>query len=132
MLEQRQDALEEGLERLLTTTQTLAGNSEAHAQILQTAANITNDLLDTLEVSTATAESLNQSLGTAGPGSWWSFVFYPAVTLVLGSYGLEPSMVRNLALIAAGEVIAFIVTTPSFDLLYNSYLSSYIDFEDKE
>ncbi|KAK1759586.1 nuclear fusion protein KAR5 [Echria macrotheca] len=122
-LGQRQDALEEGFERLLASTKTMASDSEAHAQVLKIAANITNDLLDTLEVSTATVESLTQSLGTAGVGHWWSFIFYPAVTLVLGSYGLEPSMTRNLALIAIGEAIAFITTTPSFDLPGREYFT---------
>jgi len=118
-LGQRQDALEEGFDRLLIATQKLATDSEYHSQTLQVAANLTNDLLDTLEVTTATAGSLSKSLEGVAASKWWNFIICPSLTLILGSYGLEPSIYRNLALISFGEIIAVFLAIPteSFVLL---------------
>lgn len=48
---------------------------------------------------------------SASGAAWWPYVICPAVSLVLGSYGLPPSMLRNLGLIAAGEAFGFVVAS---------------------
>ncbi len=35
----------------------------------------------------------------------------PAISLVMGSYGLPPSILRNLGLIAAGEAFGFVIAS---------------------
>lgn len=46
-------------------------------------------------------------------GHWWPYVICPAFSLVMGSYGLPPSVTRNIALIALGETFGFAIA--SFD-----------------
>jgi len=119
-LARRQDAVEQGFDRLLITTQKMAATSESHTQALQQAANITNDLLDTLEDTVSTAASLNESLLFNGKSSgWWPYIICPGFTLVLGSYGLEPSAIRNFGLVALGEFVAFFVSIFSSDRLFD-------------
>jgi hypothetical protein len=38
--------------------------------------------------------------------TWWPYIICPAISLVLGSYGLPPSVFRNLMLTAVGELFA--------------------------
>lgn len=119
---------------MLAVAQTLTTDSEFHTRSLQAATNITNDLLDTLEVTTATAGSLSKALESVTTTNWWNFIICPAATLVLGSYGLEPSISRNLGLLALGETIAFFLSMPiqSFGLPDGGYFSSYFGSEDHE
>ena len=35
----------------------------------------------------------------------------PAVSLVMGSYGLPPSILRNLGLVAVGEAFGFVIVS---------------------
>ncbi|GAB1315695.1 hypothetical protein MFIFM68171_05905 [Madurella fahalii] len=111
MLAQRQDTLEHGMDRLLTTTETLSTKLDDHSSMLKQASNITNEILDALEDTAAAASSLNQSFfTTVTTQSWWPFIVFPAACLVLGSYGLPPSIFRNLGLLALGEAIGFTVS----------------------
>lgn len=52
--------------------------------------------------------SLSYSRGS-GLFKWASYVISPVVTLMLGSYGLEPSAIRNLGLVVLGELVGFLV-----------------------
>lgn len=40
---------------------------------------------------------------------WFSYIVSPVVTLMLGSYGLAPSAMRNLGLVVLGEFVGFLV-----------------------
>lgn len=75
---------------------------------------MTNEVLETLEaVAGATAkieEADRLRWGSVGLGSWIPYIISPATTLFLGSYGLAPSALRNLGLVALGEVIGLCVT----------------------
>lgn len=47
--------------------------------------------------------------GGFGLVKWASYIVSPVVTLMLGSYGLAPSAMRNLGLIALGEFFGFLI-----------------------
>lgn len=112
MLVQRQDTLEQGLGRLATATEQLATKFEDHSSMLKQANNITNDILDALEETAAVATWMNQSFfSNIAARSWWPFVLFPTASLIMGSYGLPPSIFRNIGLLVFGELIAFVVST---------------------
>lgn len=75
------------------------------------ARNLTNDILSTLEEvaeNAAVIEEANRSLWSGfGFGGWMPYIVSPVVTLLLGSYGLAPSAIRNLGLVALGEAVVF-------------------------
>lgn len=53
------------------------------------------------------SHSYFQGLGLSG---WVPYIVSPIVTLLLGSYGLGPSAIRNLGLVALGEVVGYSVS----------------------
>ncbi|KAL2259572.1 hypothetical protein VTK26DRAFT_6712 [Humicola hyalothermophila] len=111
-LAQRQESLEQGMSRLVTTTEALSTQIREHSRMLKQADNITNDILDALEDTAAAASSINESFfSSATTRSWWPFVVFPTASLVMGSYGLPPSIFRNLGLLALGEAIGFTVSS---------------------
>ncbi|KAK0641035.1 hypothetical protein B0T16DRAFT_357350 [Cercophora newfieldiana] len=112
-LSRQQDSLEQGFDRLLVTAKTLATDFDGHNQKLQQATNTTNDLLDTLEETTDTAATLTKTLSGFGSGSWLPYIFCPALTVVIGSYGLTPSALRNFLLGALGEALGFFISASS-------------------
>lgn len=84
-----------------------------HVRSLSEAQNMTNDILGTLDEVAATAvilEEASQSfVGRSGLFRWMSYIVSPVVTLVLGSYGLAPSALRNLGLVVLGEAFGFLL-----------------------
>jgi hypothetical protein len=100
------------MDRLVTATETLSTKFDDHAGMLKQASNITNDILDALEETAAVASSMSESFfASATTRSWWPFVVFPTASLVMGSYGLPPSILRNLGLLAFGEVVGFAVSS---------------------
>lgn len=87
---------------------------EDHAYLLRQATNITTELLDTLEDTASAATRIRKSVfDSSVSGTWWPYMICPAISLVMGSYGLPPSILRNLGLIAVGEAFGFAIA--SFD-----------------
>ncbi|KAL2135786.1 hypothetical protein VTI74DRAFT_6991 [Chaetomium olivicolor] len=112
VLAQRQDNLEQGMDRLAAATETLSMKLEGHSSMLNQANNITNDILDALEETAAAASSLNATFFMrATSRSWWPFIVFPTASLVMGSYGLPPSIMRNIGLLAFGEALGFVVSS---------------------
>ncbi|KAL2150672.1 hypothetical protein VTH82DRAFT_7235 [Thermothelomyces myriococcoides] len=125
-LAQRQETLEKGVERLNTATEELVAKFEDHSSTITQVSNITNDILDSLEETAAVVSSMNESLfASSAARSWWPFVVFPTASLVMGSYGLPPSIFRNIGLLAFGEVIGFVVS--SYDQLEGKFLGSLED-----
>ncbi|KAH8666556.1 hypothetical protein BX600DRAFT_511482 [Xylariales sp. PMI_506] len=111
-LEYRQENLEEGMQRLVGMSEDLSWKYESHTGLIEQAYNITNELLDTLEDTTITVATVGGILSyQSSTHFWWPYILCPAVSLVMGSYGLPPSVVRNLALVALGEVVAFAISS---------------------
>ncbi|KAL1880583.1 hypothetical protein VTK73DRAFT_5388 [Phialemonium thermophilum] len=101
-----QQFIEEGLKRLSTISDQLSSRYDRHLHLLNEAQNMTESVLDALEEAVAAATGLNQVfLGLPQFGRWWPHVAFPITTLVLGSYAIAPSVLRNLTLIAFGEFL---------------------------
>lgn len=93
------------MQRLIDISDTLASKYDAHTDLLRQAQNITNEILNTLEDTAASAAAVGDGfLGQTSLKSWWLYIWCPVVSLVMGSYGLPPSMLRNFGLIALGKV----------------------------
>ena len=100
------------MNRLLVVTETIATKFEDHTHTLNQAKNLTNDLLDTLEETAATVSSVQSSLlRDVTTGHWWPYIIFPTLSLVLGSYGLQPCFFRNIGLLALGEGIFYVVSS---------------------
>lgn len=94
----------EGIQRLMNMTEGLTISYDDHADRLHEARNLTEDILDSLEETAASATYVGSSvLKQSSTSSWWPYIWCPAASLVLGSYGLPPSATRNLALVALGR-----------------------------
>lgn len=71
-----------------------------HDKKLKAAQARAEEILGTLDsVASSAKTSLTRTLGLSG---WWPYFYCPAASLFLGSYGLPPSAVRNIGLIALG------------------------------
>lgn len=89
--------------RLIDATEALTGRYDQHTHLLQQAQNMTHEILSTLEDTASSAATISDTFTTeSSVASWWPFVWCPAASLVMGSYGLAPSATRNLALVALG------------------------------
>ncbi|OTA92815.1 hypothetical protein M434DRAFT_31570 [Hypoxylon sp. CO27-5] len=111
-LESRQENLERGMERLIDMSEDLTTKYANHTDLLVLARNITNEILDTLEDTATSANYVGSAiLKKSYIPSWWPYIWCPAVSIVLGSYGLPPSATRNVALLVLGEVAGFTYST---------------------
>ncbi len=100
------------MSRLINVTEELSSKFDTHVELLDQATNVTSDIFDTLKDAAAVAENVNQYIHQgATNGGWWQHVIWPAVSLVLGSYGLPPSVFRNLGLLALGEALGLLVSS---------------------
>lgn len=110
----RQQVLSTNLDRLVTTTENLSAKYEDHASAITEAKNMTNEILDILEGVAGTAAIIEEAdrsqWGGLGLGGWAPYIASPVATLLLGSYGLPPSVMRNLGLILLGEFFGFSVS----------------------
>ncbi|KKA29225.1 hypothetical protein TD95_000945 [Thielaviopsis punctulata] len=115
-VEKRQEALEEGMKRLVAVTTDLAVQNNAQIAGLANASRHTSQIVESLEnaalavstlqeVSLALSRDAYQSDSRRGLFNMWPLAICPSAILILGSYGLQPSMVRNLGLLALGEVL---------------------------
>lgn len=104
----------QGMQRLASLENTLSSRYNDQTRLLMQANNLTNDILDTLE-STATSASdiKNSFLRGNAAGGWWPYLVCPAVSIVMGSYGLPPSIIRNMGLLAFGELLGLLVSSYS-------------------
>ena len=100
--------------RLFATAEALSTKFEDQSSLLRQANNITNDILDALEETAKVASSMNESfLSRVTTHSWWPLVVFPTASLIMGSYGLAPSVLRNIGLLALGEMIGLVVSSYS-------------------
>ncbi|KAI1387237.1 uncharacterized protein F4822DRAFT_429991 [Hypoxylon trugodes] len=122
-LESRQENLELGMQRLVNVAENLTAKYDDHTNLLHQAQNITDELLDNLEDMAVSATYIGESiLRRPSDSSWWPYIWCPAASLVLGSYGLPPSATRNIALLVRGEVLGY--TISSIQSLYFGLSSS--------
>lgn len=71
--------------------------------LLESALNKTSNILSSLDAATLTVNTLQKPLLKLGTTGWWPYVICPVASLTLGSYGLQPSLARNLVLLGLGK-----------------------------
>ncbi|KAI2633316.1 hypothetical protein GGS21DRAFT_491037 [Xylaria nigripes] len=111
-LESRQDNLEQGLQRLTQTSNSLTDQFDVQMDLLKGAQNITKDIYKSLADAAASAATVGNLFLENSLTSWWPYIWCPMVSLVMGSYGLPPSLLRNLGLVALGETAGIIISSP--------------------
>lgn len=85
---------------------------EEHGERLRKVQVKTDEILTTLDSAAYSAASLQASMSTTFAfRGWWPYIYSPVISLVFGSYGLSPSLTRNIALLGIGEVVGFIIST---------------------
>ena len=105
----------------------LSSRYDDHSLLLYQAQNITSTILETLEATASSANIIGESLSSWGSGSsWWPYIWCPTVTLIVGSYGLPPSSLRNLGLLALGGCPLFPNLTRFANSWFQGEISGYI------
>jgi hypothetical protein len=79
-----------------------------HNELLSEATNRTHEIFHHLE-HVASLSAIFSSVTF----SWWPHIVFPIISLVAGSYGLQPSVFRNLVLVALGECFGVALTVIS-------------------
>lgn len=90
------------MDHLIMTAENLTNTYHHHSELLDQAQEKTEVILQTLNKASESASAVQSSIGTPGWAGWWPFVVCPTLSLMMGSYGLPPSIFRNLGLIALG------------------------------
>ncbi|PWI68941.1 hypothetical protein PCL_01326 [Purpureocillium lilacinum] len=107
----RQEAIEAGMENLAELADTLTVKHDGHRKALHDAQETAEQVLDTLESVSTSAGTLQGSiLSGLGMAKWWPYLLCPVTTLMVGSYGLPPSAMRNMLLLGLGEAAGFIIS----------------------
>ncbi|KAL8337831.1 hypothetical protein RB601_006758 [Gaeumannomyces tritici] len=119
-LAERQDFVETGLIRLANLTEDLASKYENHTNSIQSVHNLTQSLVGTLTDANTMASNAKNAL-FSWSSNWLPYALYPIFFVLAGSYGLSPSIFRNLWLAALSEGVA--VTVASWDAWVNYFLS---------
>lgn len=106
------------MENLAALAHGLTLGQQHHQEHLRDVHEMAERILETLtSVSLSLGSLRGFLLGARRYSRWWPCVVCPATTLVVGSYGLPPSTMRNLLLFVLG-VCAF--RLPRADMMLNS------------
>ncbi|TKW58457.1 hypothetical protein CTA1_3844, partial [Colletotrichum tanaceti] len=98
--------ISQGLERLLDVTEDLSSKYESHTDNLDLAQRLSGSLLETLDDMVVSTSDVRGSLSRRSSWtSWLPYIMCPAASLLMGSYGLPPSAIRNFGLIVLGKII---------------------------
>ncbi|KAM0223956.1 hypothetical protein ACHAQD_003035 [Fusarium lateritium] len=101
-----------GMGRLEELADDLLVKYENHESRLDQALRKSNQVLDILDATAASATGLQGYVfGGFGLSRLWPYIFCPILSLAMGSYGLSPSLGRNLWLIGIGELMGMVVST---------------------
>lgn len=97
------------MDQLVVFVNTLATQYESHSESLNKAQQQAEEVLGTLESAAFSAISLQESMTrNFRLRGWWPYIYCPIASLVLGSYGLPPSAIRNLTLVGLGLFTKFL------------------------
>lgn len=90
----------------------MASGYEDHGERLKQAQRRADQILGTLDSAATSAASIQSSFSTSfGFHGWWPYIYCPLASLVMGSYGLPPSVTRNVMLLSIGEIAGLVVST---------------------
>lgn len=91
------------MDKLDGLADSLTTKLEIHEGRLEQVQQKVEQVQDYLNSAALTAGSFRSSLATSfSLRGWWPYVFCPAASLIMGSYGLPPSIMRNLWLLSIG------------------------------
>ncbi|KAF4504895.1 hypothetical protein G6O67_008288 [Ophiocordyceps sinensis] len=109
---QGQDKIEADMRRLSEVAGALITKQEWHQGQLEQAQLQALQVLNTLDSVSATAVTFRSNLlGGLGLTKWWPYIVCPITSLIIGSYGLPPSAVRNVVLVGMGETLGFLIAS---------------------
>lgn len=95
------------MENLAELADTLTVKHDGHRKALHDAQETAEQVLDTLESVSTSAGTLQGSiLSGLGMAKWWPYLLCPVTTLMVGSYGLPPSAMRNMLLLGLGTLLS--------------------------
>jgi hypothetical protein len=78
---------------------------ELHGERIDKAGQKASELLKILTEATTSASTVRDSIIHAtGFFAWWPYLVCPTASLIMGSYGLKPSGLRNVMLLAIGRI----------------------------
>lgn len=98
------DETRQDMRRLSEIAGALITKQEWHQGQLEQAQLQALQVLNTLDSVSATAVTFRSNLlGGLGLTKWWPYIVCPITSLIIGSYGLPPSAVRNVVLVGIGE-----------------------------
>ncbi|CAM1506448.1 Fc.00g060890.m01.CDS01 [Cosmosporella sp. VM-42] len=107
----KQARIEVGLDRLGELADALSVKYDTHDGRLERAQEKAEKILGILDNATTSALIFRSSMFSGfGLSGWWPYILCPAASLVMGSYGLEPSAMRNIWLVGLGEIVGFIIS----------------------
>ncbi|KAH7261032.1 uncharacterized protein BKA55DRAFT_504888 [Fusarium redolens] len=100
-----------GMGKLEELAEDLLVKYDDHESRLDKAFRKTGQVLDILDATSASATGLQSSVfGSFGLSGVWPYIICPFLSLAMGSYGLQPSLVRNIWLVGFGELMGMIVS----------------------
>ncbi|PNY26857.1 Nuclear membrane fusion protein Kar5 [Tolypocladium capitatum] len=107
----RQERIEAGMGKLTELADVLTLKHKGHQERLDHAHQTAERVLNTLDSVSASARTFKNSLLSGlGFSRLWPYIFCPATSLIIGSYGLPPSATRNILLLGLGEAAGLIVS----------------------
>ncbi|KAF4979317.1 hypothetical protein FZEAL_4458 [Fusarium zealandicum] len=108
---EKQAKIEEGMEKLDGLADNLLVKYDSHEWRLDQAQRRTGQILEILDATAVSAAGFqNYVFGGFGLAGLWPYIVFPALSLTMGSYGLQPSLWRNLWLVGLGEIAGFTVS----------------------
>ncbi|CAF3627046.1 unnamed protein product [Fusarium graminearum] len=123
----KQARIEQGMDKLEELADDLVFKYDSYESRLDDALQKSSQVLDVLEATAASAAGLQgYMLGGLGFSGFWPYIVCPALSLAMGSYRLEPSLLRNIWLVGIGELMGVIVSKASY---YANIFSSAKVFE---
>ncbi|KAJ3528267.1 hypothetical protein NM208_g10282 [Fusarium decemcellulare] len=127
---QKQAKIEMGMGKLEELADSLLVKYDIHESRLDQAQQKTGQILEILDATATSATGFqNYIIGGFSFVGFWPYVVFPALSLTMGSYGLQPSLWRNLWLVAIGELAGLVVSNA--DRYTNIFLfSSIVEFPD--
>ncbi|KAF4122189.1 Nuclear membrane fusion protein Kar5 [Geosmithia morbida] len=94
-----------------TYASSISTRYEEHGEALALARHKTDQILGSLDYAAESAASFHKSLSASFTfRGWLPYIYCPLISLVMGSYGLNPSLPRNIVLAGVGEVVGFVIS----------------------
>ncbi|KAM0562832.1 hypothetical protein ACHAPJ_001672 [Fusarium lateritium] len=112
---EKQVKIEAGMGKLEALADDLLVKYDNHESRLDQALRKSSQVLDILDATATSATGLQSyMIGGDGLSGLWPYIVFPALSLTMGSYGLQPSLGRNLWLVGIGELVGMLVSKAAY------------------